>query len=289
MAQPHADIGVIGGTGLYQMAGIEDVHEVKPNTPFGTPSDAILIGTLEGKRVAFLPRHARGHRLNPTQVPYQANIFAMKLLGVTQIISVSAVGSLKEEIRPLDIVIPDQLIDRTRLRTNSFFTNGMVVHVAFADPFCADLSSTLHRAASKEDVKVHTGGTYIAMEGPQFSTKAESNLYRSWGASIIGMTALPEAKLAREAEICYATIACSTDYDCWHPSHETVTSQMIIENLGKNVERSKRIVRRAVASLAAGRSCSCHTALSNAIVTSPEQIPANVKKELAPLIGRYIK
>lgn len=289
MAQPQAEIGVIGGTGLYQMAGIENVQEVKLNTPFGSPSDAILIGTLEGKRVAFLPRHARGHRLNPTNVPYQANIFAMKLLGVKQIISVSAVGSLKEEIRPLDIVIPDQIIDRTRLRTSTFFTNGMVVHVAFADPFCADLSKTLHSAASQEGVKVHKGGTYVAMEGPQFSTKAESNLYRSWGASIIGMTALPEAQLAREAEICYATVACSTDYDCWHPSHETVTSQMIIENLGKNVERAQSIVRRVAANLPAERSCSCHNALSNAIVTAPEHIPANVKKELAPLIGRYIK
>ena len=289
MAQPQAEIAVIGGSGLYQMAGLEQVHEVKANTPFGSPSDAIIVGTLEGKRVAFLPRHARGHKLNPTNVPYQANIFALKLLGVRQIISVSAVGSLKEEIRPLDIVIPDQIIDRTRLRANTFFSNGLVVHVAFADPFCGDLSKTLHGAASQDGARAHKGGTYIAMEGPQFSTKAESHLYRSWGASVIGMTALPEAKLAREAEMCYATVACSTDYDCWHPGHESVTTQMVIENLGKNVERSKSIVRRVVASISPGRSCSCHSALATAIITAPDHIPAGVKKELAPLIGKYIK
>lgn len=287
--QARAELGIIGGSGLYEMAGLSDVGKVDITTPFGKPSDLIVTGTLQGRRVAFLPRHGRGHRLSPTEVPYRANIFALKLLGVERILSVSAVGSLKEEIRPLDMVIPDQLIDRTGSRVNTFFGNGAVVHVGFADPFCPHLSGLLLAAAQKEGVPTHRGGTYIAMEGPQFSTRAESNLYRSWGASVIGMTALPEAKLAREAEVCYAILACSTDYDCWHPEHDSVTVEMVIANLTNNTAHAKSIVTNVVSNLPQERRCGCGSALSTAIITARDHIPAKLKAELAPLWGKYVK
>lgn len=284
----EARIGVIGGSGLYQMEGLTDVQEVKVDTPFGPPSDAIGVGKVGDTSVAFLPRHGRGHRLSPTELPVRANIWALKSLGVEQIISVSAVGSLREEIHPLDLVIPDQIIDRTKNRVSTFFDNGVVAHVGFADPFCPALSDLLYHAALKTGVTVHKGGTYVVMEGPLFSTRAESNLYRSWGASVIGMTALPEAKLAREAEICYATIACSTDYDCWHESHEDVTVEMIVANLLKNVETSKQIVRGIVGNLPASRDCGCGTALSSAIITDRALIPAEAKERLNLIMGKYM-
>ncbi|MSQ27581.1 MAG: S-methyl-5'-thioadenosine phosphorylase [Dehalococcoidia bacterium] len=287
MAQ--ATIGIIGGSGLYQMDGMEGIEEVDVATPFGAPSDTITIGTLAGTPIAFLPRHGRGHRISPTEVPARANIFALKTLGVEWIISVSAVGSLREEIAPLDLVIPDQIIDRTKSRVNSFFGHGIVAHVGFADPFCPVLSELLHQTASETRSRVHRGGTLMAMEGPLFSTRAESNLYRSWGASIIGMTALPEAKLAREAEICYATLACTTDYDCWHETEEDVTIELIIGNLLKNVATSKSIIRRIVDRIPQQRTgCLCPSALSNAIVTSRALIPEQLKRDLAPLVGKYL-
>ncbi len=285
----QADIGVIGGSGLYEMPGIADLREVTVPTPFGDPSDVIIVGALEGKRVAFLPRHGRGHRISPSMLNFRANIFAMKLLGVQRIISVSAVGSLKEEIRPLDMAVPDQLIDRTRGRINTFFEDGVVVHVAFADPFCRQLAPLVADEAEARGVRVHRGGTYIAMEGPQFSTRAESNLYRSWGASVIGMTAIPEAKLAREAEMCYSIFACSTDYDCWHPEHDSVTVEMILSNLMKNSDNAKAVVRGVIAKVPDEVTCTCQTALATAIVTASHLIPQRVKSDLAPLIGKYVK
>ena len=289
MSEPRAEIGIIGGSGLYEMAGLTNVEEIDLSTPFGTPSDSLVLGTLGNRRIAFLPRHGRGHRLSPSQVPYRANIFAMKMLGVHRILSVSAVGSLKEEIRPLDMVVPDQLIDRTWSRTSTFFDNGIVVHLAFADPFCSQLMELFYQEARREGSRAHLGGTYLAMEGPQFSTKAESTLYRSWGASVIGMTALPEAKHAREAEVCYAVLACSTDYDCWHPDHESVSAEMIIANLLKNTERAKAIVKNVVLNMPVDKTCGCGSAMKNAIVTAPEKIPAQVKESLAPLLGKYIR
>ena len=286
---PEARVAVIGGSGLYEMEGLSDIQEWKTKTPFGEPSDAITIGTLEGARVAFLPRHGRGHRISPTELPARANIYALKSLGVEWIISISSAGSLKEEVRPLDLVIPDQIIDRTKSRVNSFFGGGIVAHVGFADPFCPVLSSLLCQAAREAGARVHDHGTYVVMEGPLFSTKAESALYRSWGASVIGMTALPEAKLAREAEICYATVACATDYDCWHESHEHVTIDMVISNLQRNVETAKNIVRSVVTRIPEKRDCVCATALQNAIITAPELMPAKRKKELALLIDKYIR
>ncbi len=285
----EAKVGVIGGSGLYQMEGMGHVEEVLMRTPFGDPSDTITVGTIGGTAVAFLPRHGRGHRFSPTEVPVQANIFALKSLGVEWLISVSAVGSLKEEIRPLHLVVPDQLIDRTKSRVNSFFGNGLVVHVGFADPFCPVLSGVLFGAARDAGVAVHRGGTYVVMEGPLFSTRAESRLYRAWGASIIGMTALPEAKLAREAEMCYATLACATDYDCWHETEADVSVEMIVQNLLTNVDHSKEVIRRAVAALPGAREgCPCPTALSQAIITDRSLIPRGVKEDLAPLIGKYV-
>ncbi|MCH8194800.1 MAG: S-methyl-5'-thioadenosine phosphorylase [Chloroflexi bacterium] len=288
MAQTHAEIGVIGGSGLYEMAGLTDVEEVRIATPFGDPSDAIVLGALSGRRVAFLPRHGRGHRINPTNVPFRANIFALKILGVKRILSVSAVGSLTERIHPLDMVVPDQLIDRTKSRPSTFFNDGVVVHVGFANPFCNELSDLVFEEASSQSVSVHRGGTYLAIEGPQFSTVAESELYRSWGASIIGMTAVPEAKLAREAEMCYATLACSTDYDCWHPEHDAVTADMIMGNLAENAEHAKSIVSAVVSRIPETAGCRCQSALEGAIVTAPELIPPRVRDELAPLIGKYV-
>ena len=288
MAQTKAEIGVIGGSGLYEMAGLTDVEEVRIATPFGDPSDAIVLGAPSGRRVAFLPRHGRGHRINPTNVPFRANIFALKTLGVKRILSVSAVGSLTERIHPLDMVVPDQLIDRTKSRPSTFFNDGVVVHVGFANPFCNELSGLVFEEASSQGVSVHRGGTYLAIEGPQFSTVAESELYRSWGASIIGMTAVPEAKLAREAEMCYATLACSTDYDCWHPEHDAVTADMIIGNLAENAEHAKSIVSAVVSGIPETAGCRCQSALEGAIVTAPELIPPRVRDELAPLIGKYV-
>lgn len=285
----EAKIGVIGGSGLYQIEGMTGVKEVRGKTPFGDPSDAITIGDLEGVRIAFIPRHGKGHRISPTELPVRANIYALKSLGVEWIISVSAVGSLKEELHPLDLVVPDQLIDRTKSRVNTFFGGGMVAHVGFAEPFCPVLSQIIYQAALETGARTHKGGTYVVMEGPLFSTKAESFLYRSWGASVIGMTALPEAKLAREAEICYATLACVTDYDCWHKAHETVTIEMVIANLQRNVNNAKKIIRTAASQIPEKRECACATALQNAIITSPEYIPTQLKKDLALLIGKYVK
>ena len=285
----EAKIAVIGGSGLYQIEGMTTIDEVRPKTPFGEPSDAIIIGELEGKRIAFLPRHGRGHRVSPSEIPSRANIYALKSLGVEWIISVSAVGSLKEGIHPLDLVIPDQLIDRTRSRVNSFFEGGLVAHVTFAEPFCPVLSNILYQAALDVEANVHQEGTYIAMEGPLFSTRAESNLYRSWGASIIGMTALPEAKLAREAEICYATLACTTDYDTWHETEESVTIEMALANLERNADTARRIIDIAEARIPQRRECGCAEALKDAIITAPEKIPERMKKDLDLLIGKYIK
>jgi len=284
----EAKIGVIGGSGLYEIEGMTRVKKVRLRTPFGNPSDVITIGSLEGMRIAFLPRHGKGHHISPTELPVRANIYALKSLGVEWIISVSAVGSLKEEIRPLDLVIPDQLIDRTKSRVNTFFGKGLVAHVAFADPFCPVLSGILNQTAIDMGASVHQGGTYLAMEGPLFSTKAESDLYRSWGASIIGMTALPEAKLAKEAEICYATLACVTDYDCWHETEESVTIEMALVNLEKNAATAKGIVRAAAARIPQSRECDCAQALKNAIITAPEKIPGQMKRDLRLLIGKYI-
>jgi len=284
----EASVAVIGGSGLYDFDALTDLKEVKPDTPFGQPSDIITIGTLDGVKVAFLPRHGRGHRINPTNIPVRANIFALKVLGVEHVISVSAVGSLKEDVCPLDLVVPDQLIDRTRQRHSTFFDENLVVHLSFADPFCPNLSNILVDAGRKEGAKVHHGGTYVVMEGPAFSTRAESFMYRSWGASIIGMTALPEAKLAREAEMCYATVACATDYDCWHETEEQVTVDMVIANLLKNVSTSKSILRRVIPSLEERRTCMCGSALENSIITAKEIIPEKTKEALFPLISKYM-
>jgi 5'-methylthioadenosine phosphorylase len=285
---PEAKIGIIGGSGLYKMKGITGVERVKVNTPFGEPSDAIILGNLEGVRVAFLPRHGEGHRISPTELPAKANIYALKSLGVERIISVSAVGSLNERIEPLDIIIPDQLIDTSKGRASTFFTGGIVGHVSFAEPFCPVLSELLFKASGKVEAKVHKGGTYLVVEGPQFSTKAESQLYRSWGADVIGMTALPEAKLAREAEICYATLAIVTDYDCWHPSYESVTTEMILTNLRKGVDIVSRILKLLLPSIPQKRDCACASALKNAIATGKKYIPKEKRKELELLIGKYL-
>jgi 5'-methylthioadenosine phosphorylase len=285
---PEAKIGVLGGSGLYAIEELTEVKEIRLKTPFGDPSDAIAIGSLEGIGIAFLPRHGRGHPLSPSEVPVRANIYALKSLGVEWIISVSAVGSLKDDIHPLDLVIPDQIIDRTKGRVNTFFSGGIVAHVGFADPYCPVLSQILYQACEEVGATVHKGGTYVVMEGPLFSTKAESNLYRSWGASVIGMTALPEAKLAREAEICYAAIACVTDYDCWHETEESVTIEMALANLTKNVDTAKGIIKIATARLPQNRECPCAQALKDAIITSPDKIPGQVKSDLGLLIGKYI-
>lgn len=284
----YATIGVIGGSGLYAMDGLADVREIQPDTPFGPTSDAIILGSIGDQRLAFLPRHGRGHRILPTDVPARANIYALKALGVQRIISVSAVGSMREDRPPLDLVIPDQLFDRTKRRVNSFFGDGVVAHVGFADPFCADLSAALADAAEQLNVRAHRGGTYVCIEGPQFSTKAESRIYRNWGVDIIGMTAIPEAKLAREAEICYATLAFVTDYDVWHESAEAVTVEMVIKNLSANVENAKRIIRAVTPGLTAAPTCACGNALQNAIMTAPERIPAETRRKLGLLVDRYL-
>jgi 5'-methylthioadenosine phosphorylase len=284
----EAKVGIIGGSGLYKMEGMTGVEKIKISTPFGEPSDAIVLGTLEGIRVAFLPRHGEGHRISPSKLPAKANIYALKSLGVERIISVSAVGSLKEQIEPLDIVVPDQLIDTTRGRASTFFTDGIVGHVSFAEPFCPVLTQLSCEAGVKAGAKVHRGGTYLVVEGPQFSTKAESQLYRSWGADVIGMTALPEAKLAREAEMCYATLAVVTDYDCWHPSYESVTARMILTNLRKGVETAKKTLKLLLPSIPQKRDCSCGSALEHAIATQVEYIPKEKRKELKLFIDKYL-
>ena len=283
-------VGIIGGSGLYQMPELTDIEEVKVNTPFGNPSDAFIIGTLEGQRVAFLPRHGRGHRLTPTEVPFRANIYAMKLLGVERILSASAVGSLQEKYAPLDMVIPDQFFDRTRgrVRESTFFGEGIVAHVSFAHPVCRALGDVLEQACGVADVKAHRGGTYLCMEGPAFSTVAESNVYRSWGMDIIGMTNLQEAKLAREAEICYATLALVTDYDCWHPGHDAVSVETVVEYLNKNVRNAQIIMRETMKRLKTGeRNCICGSALQHAIFTAPNLWPEATTKKLEAIIKKY--
>jgi len=284
----EAKIGIIGGSGLYKMEGMTEMEEVKISTPFGEPSDAVILGNLEGVKVVFLPRHGEGHRISPSEVPAKANIYAMKSLGVERIISVSAVGSLRAEIEPLDVVIPDQLIDRTRGRSSTFFTDGIVGHVSLAEPFCPVLSQALFEASTKVGAKVNNGGIYLVMEGPQFSTKAESQLYRSWGADIISMTALPEAKLAREAEICYATLAFVTDYDCWHETCGSVTTEMILGTLQKGIDTVRRILKLLLPSIPQKRDCACANALKYAIATETKYIPKKKRKELELLIGKYL-
>lgn len=286
---PQARIGVIGGTGLYQIEGLTDIQEVDIDTPFGKPSDSIITGRLEGVGVAFLPRHGKGHRLSPTEVPYRANIYALKSLGVEHIISVNSVGSFKKELKPGDLVIPDQLIDRTKHRVSTFFGDGIVAHTPFAEPFCPVLSRILFEAAKEIGASVHPRGTYVAMEGPAFSTRAESRLYRSWGADIIGMTVLPEAKLAREAEICYASIACISDYDSWMEELEPVTAEMVMDIVHRYIETSKKIIRLAVTRIPEKRDCPCSSALKTAIITDPKLIPPQVRKKLELIIGKYLK
>ncbi|MCA1616318.1 MAG: S-methyl-5'-thioadenosine phosphorylase [Acidobacteria bacterium] len=287
-----AKIGIIGGSGLYQMPELTNVEEVEIDTPFGKPSDAFITGTLEGVRVAFLPRHGRGHRLLPTELPFRANIYAMKLLGVERILSASAVGSLQEQYAPLDIVIPAQFFDRTRARAreSTFFGEGIVAHVTFAHPVCEELGDVLERACGAAEVKVHRGGTYLCMEGPAFSTKAESHVYRQWGMDIIGMTNLQEAKLAREAEICYSTLALVTDYDCWHEGHDAVSVEQVIEYLNRNVRNAQAVMREAVRTLAERpRGCGCGSALKNAIFTAPDLWPEATTRKLEAIIKKYGK
>ena len=285
----NVTIGIIGGSGLYDMADVTDRTEVTLTTPFGDPSGPYLLGTLRGKRVAFLARHGAGHRLLPSELNFRANIFGMKMLGVEYILSASAVGSLKEEYKPLDIVIPDQFIDRTKGRISTFFGRGLAAHVGFAHPFCKRLSRLVSASGQASEATVHVGGTYVCMEGPQFSTLAESKLYRSWGADIIGMTNLQEAKLAREAEICYSTIALVTDYDCWHPDHDSVTVDMIIANLMQNAKTAQQIIAGAVDALPYERSCECASALKYALITRPDAVPAQTRQDLAPLVGKYLQ
>jgi 5'-methylthioadenosine phosphorylase len=281
-------IGIIGGSGLYDMADVTDRKEVSLDTPFGEPSGPYVLGTLRGTRVAFLARHGAGHRLSPSELNFRANIYGFKMLGVEYILSASAVGSLKEEYKPLDIVIPDQFFDRTKARVSTFFGGGLVAHVGFAHPFCVHLSRIAHESAARAGATVHRGGTYVCMEGPQFSTLAESKLYRSWGMDIIGMTNLQEAKLAREAEICYTTIALVTDYDCWHPDHDSVTVDMIITNLTENAKTAQAIIANAVEQLPFTRTCECATALKYALITRPDAIPETIKRDLAPLVNKYL-
>jgi 5'-methylthioadenosine phosphorylase len=285
-----AEIGIIGGSGLYAMPGLTNVREERVTTPFGEPSDAFVLGELEGRNVAFLARHGRGHRILPSELNFRANIFAMKMLGVDSILSVSAVGSLKEEHKPTDFVIPDQFIDRTFARASTFFGEGIVAHVAFGDPICAPLANVMKQACDTVGVVGKLGGTYVCMEGPQFSTRAESNLYRSWGADVIGMTNLQEAKLAREAELCYATVAMVTDYDCWREGHDDVTVDQIVAVMHQNADNASKVVRAAVAAMSAGmtKGCACVDALKYAILTDRKAIPEETKQKLSLLIGKYL-
>jgi 5'-methylthioadenosine phosphorylase len=288
----QAKIGIIGGSGLYQMDGLSDVREVSLDTPFGKPSDNYILGTLEGQSVAFLARHGRGHKLQPSELPFRANIYGMKLLGVERIISASAVGSLQEQYAPTDILIPDQFFDRTRGRVSTFFGEGIVAHITFAHPVCDALCEVLEAAGktATSDITIHRGGTYCCMEGPAFSTLAESRLYRSWGMDVIGMTNLQEAKLAREAEICYATMALVTDYDCWHPDHDDVTVDMVIEYLNKNSKNAQQLIREAVRVVATQeRNCKCGSALKHAVLTQPGAITAEAKERLAAIVGKYFE
>jgi 5'-methylthioadenosine phosphorylase len=282
-------IGIIGGSGLYDMAELTDRAEQTISTPFGEPSGPYVLGMLRGARVAFLARHGAGHRLLPSELNFRANIYGFKTLGVERILSASAVGSLKQEYKPLDIVVPDQFFDRTKGRISTFFGRGIVAHVAFAHPLCGDLSRVAADSAETVGATVHRGGAYVNMEGPQFSTLAESRIYRSWGMDVIGMTNLQEAKLAREAEICYATLALVTDYDCWHPDHDSVTVDLIIANLMQNAATAQKTIAEAVGRLNVPRTCACKDALATAIITRPEHVPEQTKTELAPIIGRYMK
>jgi 5'-methylthioadenosine phosphorylase len=284
------EVGIIGGSGLYEMEGFAGAKALAVDTPFGAPSDEVVTGTLEGRRVGFLPRHGRGHRILPTEVNYRANVYALKSLGAESILSVSAVGSLKEQYAPLHVMVPDQFVDRTTRRESTFFGRGLVAHVAFAHPFCAVLSRTLAAACAEAGATHHVGGTYVCIEGPQFSTRAESELYRSWGMDIIGMTNVTEARLAREAEVCYVTLALITDYDCWHPDHDSVTAEQIIANLGRNAQTAKAVLRAALRSLPPRpRGCECENALATSLVTPAELVPERVKRELAPIVGRYMR
>jgi len=285
-----ARIGIIGGSGLYKIEGIKAVKTVAVTTPFGKPSDKFIIGKLQNKEVVFLPRHGLGHRVSPSGINYRANIYAMKKLGVERIISVTACGSLKEELRPLDFVVVDQFVDRTNhAREMTFFDSGIVAHIMFAHPVCSELSSLMYEAGKGLNLGMHKGGTYINMEGPAFSTLAESNLYRSWGMDVIGMTNMPEAKLAREAEICYATLACVTDYDCWHPEHDSVSIDLVISNLTKNVDNAKKLLIQLIKTLPGRRSCACGEALRYAIITARKLIPDRAQKDLDLIIGKYLK
>lgn len=283
-------IGIIGGSGLYKIEGIKDLKEVAVKTPFGEPSDEFITGKIEDKDVVFLPRHGVGHRISPSEINYRANIYGMKKLGVERIISVAACGSLREELKPMDFVVPDQFVDRTNhARKMTFFENGIVAHVVFAQPVCGELAALVYEAGKDLHLPIHKGGTYINMEGPAFSTLAESKLYRQWGMDIIAMTNMAEAKLAREAEICYSTLAAVTDYDCWHPQHESVTIDMIIQNLTKNIENAKKILSQVIRGLPQSRGCGCGEALKYALVTDRKLIPEEVKKDLDIIIGKYIK
>jgi 5'-methylthioadenosine phosphorylase len=283
----QAQIGIIGGSGLYSMPGFEAREEVEIDTPWGRPSDRYVVGQLANKPVAFLARHGRGHRISPSELNFRANIYGMKSLGVERILSLSAVGSLKEEHRPLDFVLPDQFFDRTRGRVSTFFGDGLVAHIGFADPICPQLSEVLHKSARAAGVNAKRGGIYLCMEGPAFSTKAESNVYRSWGMDVIGMTNLQEAKLAREAEICYVTVAMVTDYDCWHPAHDAVTVSDIIANLNQNAENARKVVAAAIAAMPAERTCKCGSSLAHAIITDRELVPGDTRKKLDLIIGKY--
>ncbi len=284
----EARIGIIGGSGLYHMEGLRDRREVHVPTPFGDPSDPIVVGTLDDVSLAFLPRHGRGHRLSPTEIPVRANIYALKSIGVQRVISISAVGSLREDLKPLDLVVPDQLIDRTRERPSTFFGQGIVVHVGFADPFCEALRRAAIDAAG-DDATVHDGGAYVAIEGPQFSTRAESAVHRGWGASVVGMTALPEARLAREAELCYVTLAFVTDYDVWRQDEDDVSVDIVVKNLSRNVQTSQSIIRRMIWSISESRDCACGNALETAIITGREAIPPETLERVGLLVDRYLE
>jgi 5'-methylthioadenosine phosphorylase len=281
-------IGIIGGSGLYAMPGFSAQEEVEVETPWGNPSDPYVVGTLAGKEIAFLARHGRGHRISPSELNFRANIYGLKSLGVERIVSLSAVGSLKEEHKPLDFLIPDQFFDRTRGRASTFFGEGLVAHISFADPICPQLAGVVRQACAHAGVNAKSGGTYLCMEGPAFSTKAESNVYRSWGMDVIGMTNLQEAKLAREAEMCYVTVAMVTDYDCWHPHHDAVTVTDIIANLTKNADNAINVVKSAVEAMPAARECKCGSALKHALITDPKSVPEKTRKKLELLVGKYL-
>jgi len=285
----QAEIGIIGGSGLYSMPGLSEVEEIRLETPFGEPSDAYVLGRVEARKVAFLARHGRGHRILPSELNFRANIHGFKQLGVERIVSLSAVGSLKEEHKPLEFVIPDQFFDRTRHRVDTFFGDGIVAHVALAEPVCAALAKTVEAACQRAGVRGKLGGTYLCIEGPQFSTKAESNLYRSWGMDVIGMTNLQEAKLAREAEMCYVTVAMVTDYDCWHPHHDSVTVDQIVAVLVENAENACRVLRQTIAALPASPSCGCNRALTHAIITEYDKVPPATRAKLKLILGRYLE